>query len=117
MNTFNTKSIYTNDDYKQLKLQTLLKRIKELQEIVDASNLPVPSTSSIPAGYTPARWNLALQSFTERLPNFKSRNFLRNDSAITEGCQDLDFSDFEIEFGPEWDLKCAQRELEELLNK
>ena len=107
------------DNPDDFKLQTLLKRVKELQEIVLASKPKL--SQEIPVGYTATRWQLALESFNERLPALKSKNFfalkpkelganLEKDSAAIE-------ADFEIEFGPEWDLKCAQKELEELLNK
>ena len=88
------------------KAQILLKRIRELEEICAAS-LPILSTE-IPAGYTPARWQLALQSFSERLPSFNRRSNLNLDDGDPE---------FDVEMGPEWELKCAKRELEELLNQ
>ena len=87
--------------------QNLLKRIRELEEICLASR-PVLSTE-IPVGYTPARWQLALQSFHERLPAFKSANYFNNSD-----CGEAE--EFDIEMGPEWELKCAQRELEELIS-
>lgn len=105
-NTFNTY-IYTS-------VQDLLKKIKDLQEIVDNS-APIFS-QDIPAGYTPSRWQLALQSFQERLPQLKERKFLRSSSASSDVSRKED-SGVEIEFGPEWDLKCAKKELEDLLNK
>lgn len=96
---------------KMTKAQNLLKRIRELEEICSAS-LPILSTE-IPVGYTPARWQSALQSFTERLPEFK-RNYLPQINTVTtEEIED----DFDIEMGPEWELKCAQRELEQLLSQ
>lgn len=92
----------------QEKLQGLMKRIKELEEIVSASEPKL--TQEIPVGYTAARWQLALQSFNERLPALK--NLFRNKTKNL----DAEDGEFEIEFGPEWDLKCAQMELKELLN-
>lgn len=94
------------------RLQSVLKRTRELQEIVTAS-IPVIS-QEIPVGYTPARWQLALQSFSERLPFLKSRNLFPNSNGVVKEDED---PLFEIEFGPEWDLKCALKELDELLNK
>ena len=102
-----------NDKFKFTKAQNLLKRIRELEEICTAS-LPHLSTE-IPVGYTPARWQLALQSFNERLTDLKSRNYFNSHSQSS--MMDGDEADFDIEMGPEWELKCAQKELEELLNQ
>jgi hypothetical protein len=106
------------DNPDDFKLQSLLKRVKELQEIVSASKPKL--SQEIPIGYTAARWQLALQSFNERLPALKARNFFsprpKEPENLEEDSAAID-DDFEIEFGPEWDLKCAQKELEELLNK
>lgn len=100
------------EDLNTVKIQNLIKRIKELQEIVSSS---APKFSQdIPTGYTAARWQLALQSFNERLPVLKSRNYFSQPSTDESATTN---NEFFIEFGPEWDLKCAQKELEELLNK
>jgi hypothetical protein len=103
------------DDLNDLKnIQNLIKRIKELKEIVSESK-PKLSQEIPPTGYTATRWQLALQSFNERLPVLKSRNYL-NFRSVTNG-EEGGGEEFLIEFGPEWDLKCAQNELEKLLNK
>ena len=106
------------DNLNDLKLQNLIKRIKELQEIVSASKPKL--SQEIPTGYTTTRWQLALQSFNERLPALKSRNFFNlrsmEKSSEQENAETIE-EEFLIEFGPEWDLKCAQNELEDLLNK
>ena len=108
------------DDVHDLKLQNLIKRIKELQEIVSASKPKL--SQEIPTGYTATRWQLALQSFNERLPALKSRNFFslrsmeKSSETESENTEIID-DEFLIDFGPEWDLKCAQYELEDLLNK
>ena len=101
-------------------LQNLLKRVRELQEIVTASQPILSQSQEVPVGYTSARWQLALQSFNERLASLKERNpaFLRQPSSTHAHTQTPnDDENFEVEFGPEWDLKCAQNELNELLNK
>lgn len=85
----------------------LLKRIRDLKEIVDNS---APTLSQdIPVGYTPARWNLALQSFDSRLQHLKACGLFPDNTGNN-------ISGDVVEFGPEWELKCAQRDLEELLN-
>lgn len=100
-------------DDKMIRARILLKRIRELEEICAAS-LPILSTE-IPVGYTPARWQLALQSFNERLPAFKEQFPRSKDlKKIEIGVED---EEFDIEMGPEWELKCAQKELDELLNQ
>ena len=104
----------STDDSYDLKLQSLIKRIKELQEIVSTSKPKL--SQEIPVGYTPARWQLALQSFNERLPVLKAKNFFRLGNAESAENSTFD-AEFQIEFGPEWDLKCAKKELAELLNK
>lgn len=93
------------------KAQELLTRIRELEEICAAS-LP-PLSTEIPVGYTPARWQLALQSFNERLPVLQARNYFNRGNGNEAEIDDSDF-EIEIEMGPEWELKCAQRELEKL---
>lgn len=105
----NSSETVDKDD-KMRRARILLKRIRELEEICAAS-LPVLSTE-IPVGYTPARWQLALQSFNERLPAFKEQ-FPGFNSVDDEEVE----VEFDIEMGPEWELKCAQKELDELLQE
>lgn len=92
----------------------LLKRIRELKEIVDNS-APVFS-QEIPVGFTPARWHLALQNYDSRLAFLKSQKLLLNSVSSDDTNVDSVDDGVEIEFGPEWELKCAQKELEDLLN-
>lgn len=105
----NTPNSYTENG----EIKLLLNKIKQLQEVVNGSG---PSFSDTPpAGYTLARWQLALQSFNERFPAFRA-NYLakdRNEMMMV----DSDDAEFDVKFGPEWELKCAQKELEHLLNK
>ena len=97
------------------KVQSLLKRIRELKEICneDSNEKSLEDLNQIPpAGYTPARWQLALQSFSERLQKRNNHANKSNKNHQNNG----DETDW-IKFGPEWDLKCAQLELENLLKQ
>lgn len=99
-----------------LKVQGLLQRIRDLKEICDAENLESDEAAP-PVGYTPARWQLAMQSFSLRWPSRKTYNKRKSEvdnSANSAGV--VDEADL-VQFGPEWDLKCAQLELEELLKQ
>lgn len=106
-------SAIDNNDAKNNEQLQLLKRIRELKEIVEKDQ-PILS-QQVPVGYTPARWNLALQSFNSRLPHLKKLGLLPNKSTDSEPVNDVQVDEL-IQFGPEWELKCAQRELEELIN-
>lgn len=109
------------------RLLSLLRKIRELEEVVNITSTTTSLsqlTPNIPKGYTPARWQLALQSFNRRYPILKSRDYFSSSSSSSQQIK-LNLStlkeeiepEFEIEMGPEWELKCAQKELENLLNK
>lgn len=98
------------ENLNDLKIQNLIKRIKELKEIVSSSKPKL--SQEIPIGYTATCWQLALQSFNERLTVLQSKNCFNKKAEQSEKSEE-----FLIEFGPEWELKCSQNELEELLNK
>lgn len=121
---------FTEKEEDSHRMQSIIRKIRELEEIVRASSPQF--TPTIPKGYTPARWQLALQSFNKRYPILKSRDYFSpsqinlksSPSSSSSGpvplsAESTGESDttMEIEMGPEWELKCAQRELEKLLNK
>ena len=86
----------------------LLQRIKQLQQCQHQSQTQT-QTLAPPIGFTPARFTLALQSFHSRFAYRRRRECLIDPDATID--------DFVIPFGPEWELKGAMLELDELLNK
>lgn len=98
------------------KLQILLNKIRELEHLLKNQQAELFGNTKIPPEYTPIQWQAALQHFNDRFDESVRRKLFFPDRLDDEKLELTEEDEhFIIPMGPEWELKCAQEELEKLL--